>query len=131
MKSLATLRRATTTAIRTRSRSCRAKLRSVNVGRVKGKQYQEVEFDVVGSTSVRRCKFRFFGKISTTALVWVSCSCEDFRYVHEVALTAAGSSSVEYSSGAIPHVKNPRGRIGLCKHLYRASDLAVAIRGGR
>lgn len=49
----------------------------------------------------------------------VSCSCEDFMYVHEVANHDKGAADIDYSNGELPVVKNPKLRPGLCKHLYK------------
>lgn len=50
--------------------------------------------------------------------VWGRCSCQYFCFTNEVALTRVGSSSVRYSNGAPPVVRNPAGVPFFCKHLY-------------
>lgn len=60
--------------------------------------------------------------------VWVSCSCPYYLYYCEVAVSRVGSSSVLYSNGAIPHVRNPRMIPYLCKHLF---SVASHLRPGK
>lgn len=47
----------------------------------------------------------------------VSCSCKDFLYRWEVALTTKGAAEVEYSNGAMPTITNPSLAPRCCKHL--------------
>ncbi|QDH83440.1 hypothetical protein [Achromobacter phage Motura] len=49
----------------------------------------------------------------------VSCSCPDFPYRWEYALTAKDASEIEYSDGSAPNITNPTLRPGACKHLVR------------
>lgn len=51
--------------------------------------------------------------------VVLSCSCDDFWAVWEVALSAQGAARVEYSNGERPIERNPTMIPGCCKHLYR------------
>lgn len=53
-----------------------------------------------------------------TMEVWGRCSCQYFCFTNEVALTRVGSSSVRYSNGDPPVVRNPGGVPFFCKHLY-------------
>lgn len=46
-----------------------------------------------------------------------NCGCEDFRYSFEVANARKGLSDIEVSNGQRPDVRNPRGKVGMCKHL--------------
>ncbi len=46
--------------------------------------------------------------------VHLSCSCPDFMYTWEVALTRKGASSIKYSNGDLPVDRNPRGTPGAC-----------------
>lgn len=48
--------------------------------------------------------------------VEISCSCPDFLFRHEVALTEKDASSVEYSNGDYPKITNPLLRPTCCKH---------------
>lgn len=50
--------------------------------------------------------------------VVLSCSCDDFWAVWEVALAARGAARVEYSNGDRPIERNPMMIPGCCKHLY-------------
>lgn len=46
-----------------------------------------------------------------------NCNCEDFKYSFEVANAKKGLSSVEVSNGQSPDIRNPDGKVGMCKHL--------------
>lgn len=50
--------------------------------------------------------------------VVLSCSCDDFWAVWEVALEKRGAARVEYSNGERPIERNPQMIPGCCKHLY-------------
>ena len=54
--------------------------------------------------------------------VVLSCSCDDFKYRHEVALYKRGGAEIEYSNGFLPHKTNPRNRFTCCKHCLRLYD---------
>lgn len=57
----------------------------------------------------------------------VSCSCDDFKYTWEYALTKRGSAVAEYSNGEPPVDRNPSLVPGGCKHIYAmASQLIEA-----
>jgi hypothetical protein len=75
--------------------------------------------------------FRFdrFGEIKSAVHhpTWVRCSCPYFLYYVEVALTRHGSSSVYYSNGRYPMIRNPKLRPYLCKHLIAATNPAVHV----
>lgn len=58
--------------------------------------------------------------------VWVSCSCNYFRYVCEWALSRYGSSDIIYSNGQPARTTNPRGIGTLCKHIYAVLPVAIA-----
>lgn len=63
--------------------------------------------------------------ISKQKHVLASCSCENFCYYWEYALSHWGSAVIKYSNGEFPEVTNPGLHPGLCKHLYK---LAQTIR---
>ena len=46
--------------------------------------------------------------LNKTGWVKVSCACDDFWAVWEVALNKAGAADIEYSNGEKPVDKNPR-----------------------
>jgi hypothetical protein len=48
----------------------------------------------------------------------VSCSCDDFKYRWETALSYKGAAEIEYSDGSPPDSTNPQLRTATCKHLY-------------
>ena len=63
--------------------------------------------------------------ILTSKKIWVSCDCDRFQYVWEYALTKRNASTIRFSNGEPPVVKNPRLHPAGCKHVYRVlSDLA-------
>jgi hypothetical protein len=66
------------------------------------------------------------GRPSPQTPVWVSCSCNYFRYVCEWALSRYGSSDILYSNGRPARFTNPRGIGTLCKHLYVVLPLAIS-----
>jgi hypothetical protein len=51
---------------------------------------------------------------------WVSCSCEWFLFVCEVADAESDNATIRYSNGKFPVETNPRGIGTLCKHLISA-----------
>ena len=56
--------------------------------------------------------------------VWVTCTCEYFKYHCEVANHRRGSSDILESNGKLPRITNRRMVSHVCKHLY-----ACFIRG--
>jgi hypothetical protein len=65
------------------------------------------------------------GRPGSDTPVWVTCSCEHFRYVCEWALTRYGSSDIIHSNGQSADSTNPRG-IGMgCKHIVVALKDAI------
>lgn len=52
--------------------------------------------------------------------VWLSCSCEWFLFVCEVADAETDNANIKYSNGRAPVITNPQ-RIGtVCKHIIAA-----------
>lgn len=70
------------------------------------------------------------GRPSADGPVWVSCSCNYFRYVCEWALTRYGSSDIIYSNGQPARFTNPRGIGTLCKHIYAVIPVALSSWSG-
>lgn len=56
--------------------------------------------------------------------VKVSCSCSDFMFRWEYALTAKGGADIVYGNGDPPVDKNPSMKPGCCKHLVALIFLA-------
>lgn len=77
-----------------------------------------------------RAKDPLPGRPSPQNPVWVSCSCNYFRFVCEWALTRYGSSDILYSNGQPARFTNPRGIGTLCKHLYAVLPLAISSWSG-
>lgn len=57
--------------------------------------------------------------------VVLSCSCDDFLYMWEVALRKNGAARVEYSNGKLPQDKNPEMRPGCCGHLVALGKFLI------
>lgn len=70
------------------------------------------------------------GRPSLNTPVWVSCSCNYFRFVCEWALSRYGSSDIIYSNGRPALITNPRGVGTLCKHVYAAIPYAISAWDG-
>lgn len=60
--------------------------------------------------------------------LWVRCSCEDFTFRWEYALTQNGASNIKYSNGAAAVVTNPNNVPGVCKHLYKILSRRSTLR---
>lgn len=52
----------------------------------------------------------------------VSCSCKDFLFRIEYALTQGGNSEIKYSNGQPANVTNPTNKKYMCKHLVAIFD---------
>lgn len=57
-----------------------------------------------------------FTFLDTKLHVLISCSCPDFLYRREVALTNKGAAEIEYSNGEQPTTTNPSLTANCCKH---------------
>lgn len=82
----------------------------------------------MGSGRLHKVELRIYDPFGSTAGVWASCSCEFFLYNCEVALSLKGSSSLIYSNGKLPIVKNPTYIPWLCKHSYPAVKRAIQLK---
>ena len=58
--------------------------------------------------------------------VVVSCSCQDFCFTFEVALSKKKAARIEYSNGELPVDRNPRMIPGCCGHLFKFGSALVA-----
>lgn len=56
--------------------------------------------------------------------VEMSCSCPDFKYRAEFALTNKGAATIEYSNGLPPVITNPMMIPYCCRHLVKLSAVA-------
>ena len=52
------------------------------------------------------------------AKVLVSCSCDQFKFAFEYALTERNAARIQYSNGEFPVIKNPKLIPGGCKHCW-------------
>lgn len=56
----------------------------------------------------------------------VSCSCSDFKFRWETALSYKGAAEIEYSDGSPPDNTNPQYKTATCKHLYALWEKKLA-----
>lgn len=59
-------------------------------------------------------------------MVVVSCSCEDFMYTWEVALSKKKAARIKYSNGEMPDDRNPRMVPGCCAHLHKFGQMLIS-----
>lgn len=81
-----------------------------------------------GTGKLHKVEARLYAPAGTISPTWVSCDCGNFRYTWEVADMLAHSSSVKYSNGALPNIRNPQKVTALCKHLARLLSYATRAR---
>jgi len=67
-------------------------------------------------------------KLSAGNHVVVSCSCENFLYVDEVALNKKDAANIRYSNAKLPVETNPLMVPQCCKHLFRLGS-SVILKG--
>jgi len=96
--------------------------------------YNEMRVSTVCPSGQRRYSYvRFYGPPDPKTPVWVWCSCEHFAYTYEWVLSKIGCSALAtgYSNRGIdiinapPDIRNPQKRLGLCKHLLGAAEMAL------
>ena len=96
--------------------------------------YNEMRVSTVCPSGQRRYSYvRFYGPPDPKTPVWVWCSCEHFAYTLEWVLAQIGCSTIAtgYSDRGIdivnapPDIRNPQKRLGLCKHLLGAAEMAL------
>jgi hypothetical protein len=83
----------------------------------RGKYFYRTE--TLSNGHAHLCSIRPLGKkfLTMNEDVVVSCDCENFKFVDEVALWKTNASEARYSNGALPKITNPAMRKKLCKHL--------------
>lgn len=67
-------------------------------------------------------------KLSDGNHVIVSCNCENFMYVDEVALNKKDAADIKYSNAKLPVETNPLMLPQCCKHLFRLGS-SVILKG--
>jgi hypothetical protein len=55
-----------------------------------------------------------------------ACSCDDFKYRWETALSYKGGAEIEYSDGSAPDSTNPKYTAACCKHLISLYERKLA-----
>lgn len=64
-------------------------------------------------------------KVNKATPLWVSCGCEDWKFVQEYAVWVAEATSIIHCNGNFPKEKNKLIKSGLCKHLIKAIPKAL------
>jgi len=127
--------------VKNRAKLCHIK--TIQVGKYKklknGELVYEIEYSVQCLDGTRHVTLRYlspskfgrsFGKgivlsyPDDNSEVWVSCDCPYHKFHVEFALTKHKSSSIIFSNGKRPKVKNPREIPFTCKHIYLALETA-------
>ncbi len=98
------------------AKKVRVQFRKVEAGKDSNGEFREVIAICKGSSIPRQVTVRFYGPKDLSVKTWISCTCEYFLYVCEVALDKKGSSDIIYSNGDDPQVTNPRKTPRTCKH---------------
>jgi hypothetical protein len=71
----------------------------------------------IGTGKLRKVHLKIYDKQDQSAEIWASCSCEGFLYFSEISWSLKGSSSVIYSNGKLPHIRNPNFTLRGCPHV--------------
>lgn len=91
-------------------------------------EHKKVIVQSEGDTKTRYQVFKFYDAgQGAKSRVWVTCSCEYWLFVCEVATWARDSTSNINSNGDFPAITNPNMKPKLCKHLYASALDAVNI----
>lgn len=122
-------------AVRKRSRDCQTMVvKSVLSSDDIGRAVKVVVTRSYATDGVRYGIYKFYlpkthlakkGKDPLNTTSWVWCSCPYFKYTCEVALWFRNASSIIFSNGAFPRVRNPSIRPFVCKHLYAGLPIAA------
>lgn len=97
----------------------RVRTKIISVTREKdteGDEYKHIITRCLGNTIPRETELLVWGK-GPNAKVWVTCTCEHWMYVNEVAVKRKGSTDIMHSNGARPKITNPNMVASICKHL--------------
>ena len=78
-----------------------------------------------GSFHIHQCRIYtdepdYTGLLSQCKYIKTSCDCGRWIYTFEVSQSMRGASDVIYAEDALPNIRNPRYKIGVCKHLIVA-----------
>jgi hypothetical protein len=68
------------------------------------------------------------GKLSECPAIKVTCSCGNYLFCAEVALSYHNAADIIYSDGSYPIIKNPSLKPQVCKHLLK--DLLFLVQKG-
>jgi len=98
----------------------RVQFKKVEAGSDAYGEYRQVVAICKADSIPRQVTLKFYGRHDLGAKTWMSCTCEYFLYVCEVALEGKDSSDIIHSNGAAPSVTNPRFTPRTCKHCIAA-----------
>jgi len=128
-------------AVKKRSALCNIKtIQAGKYKKIKEDLVYEIVYEVKCLDGARRVTLRYyspkkfgrgFGKGLVLSYpddnmeVWVSCTCPYHKFYVEFALAKHKSSSILYSNGKPPVIKNPRYSPFICKHTILAVQTAV------
>lgn len=131
MLSLSALINFTPIPMRKRSNDVKFKKTKSIIDKDENGVYKLVTYRAIATTIPRVITFKVYQlrnkRFTASSSTWVHCSCENYLYQWEVANTARGSSSIMNSNGAMPRIRNPRMRAGLCKHAYRCAQTVLRV----
>jgi hypothetical protein len=127
MLSLAALMQKTPNPVRRRAAGqCRLdKIQKRTLQRSVGNVVEQ-HWGVSCTDGVRVITLRFHGPVAKNTPVWVSCTCPAWLFFCEVAVAGSGSTSVLYSNGAPPDIRNPNKIPYLCL----TGDTLISTRTG-
>ena len=78
-----------------------------------------------GSFHIHQCRIytdepNYIGPLSQCTYIKTSCDCGRWIYPFEVSQAMRNAADVIYAEDALPDVRNPKYKIGVCKHLIVA-----------
>jgi hypothetical protein len=86
---------------------------------------EKIFYDVIIELYPNEIHKDVYSRPSLDMLAWVQCSCPYWLFNLEYAVAKVGSTEIKFSNGKPPVITNPKLKIGLCKHLYKAADESV------
>lgn len=111
---------------------CRVKMTSAVIDVDEVGVHKQVVCTVRATDGPRYVVIRLYqdptGEYTDQSKCWCHCSCPDYLYRWEVAVSSRGSSSVINSNGEYPKIRNPRIVPKMCKHLVSAAPIALAAK---
>ena len=90
----------------------------IGVSKTTGKGKAVCRSHTPRETSVKYTTSVEFEGHGPDAQVLLTCSCPDFKFRWEVALTKQGGSRILYSNGESHVIQNPQEKPGCCRHAF-------------